>query len=82
VAAGSRSVQDEPISKPYTFLWLSGDGGVAAVDSARCVGDAEALEAARALFRDDDISRRWRDCDRIETYLGVRFVQQIQRAGA
>jgi len=68
--------------KPYTFLWLSDNGGVAAVDSARCVGDAEALEAARALFGGDDISRQWRDCDRIETYLGVRFVHQVQRAGA
>jgi hypothetical protein len=67
---------------PYTFLWLSDQGDVAAIDSAKCSSDAEALGAALALFRDDDVCCRWRDCGRIETYAGARFVQQVQRVAA
>ena len=64
---------------PYTFIWLNDAGEVAAIDSANCHSDADALRAAHALLSDDDLSHRWGNCGRIETYAGARFVQQVQR---
>ena len=66
----------------YTFLWLNDAGDVAAVDGASFVDDTEALQAASALLREDDACRRWRNCGRIETYAGVRFVHEVRRAAA
>jgi hypothetical protein len=70
------------MANPYTFLWLSEDGDVAGIDSANCFSDADAILAAHALFRQDDVSRRWCNCPRIETYLGSRFVNQVARTAA
>jgi hypothetical protein len=64
----------------YTFIWLSDNGGVAAVDSARCFSDADALRTASALLR--DATNKWRNCARIEAYSGVRFVDRVQHAVA
>ena len=66
----------------YTFVWLSNTGQVAAVDSADRLGDAEAVETARALFRDDGQSGQGRNCARIEIYQGTRFIEQVQRISA
>lgn len=63
----------------YTFIWLSDNGGVAAVDSARCLSDSDAIQTARTLLRNDGFRRR---CRRIETYSGERFVDGVQRAAA
>jgi hypothetical protein len=66
----------------YNFVWLSEDGGVAAVDRVACRNDDDALKTALVLLRDDDVSHQWRNCDRIEAYLGVRLVHQVDRARA
>ena len=66
----------------YTFVWLSPQGDIAAIDSARCISDPDALVAAHALFREDELSNRWSNCRRIDAYLGGRLVHQVERVCA
>jgi hypothetical protein len=63
----------------YTFICLSRDGGPAAVDSADCRDDADALQIGESLFSTLPRSAGT-NAHRIEAYEGGRLVRPAANA--